>query len=310
MNIKIPKTPLIVIKHDGTIIKADILAPTPEGIEIRNWDGQIVSNLQIHDIASISKNEEMLPKTACNNNIALILLKTEQIITEFNHKRTTHWGLASRTPTINRLIIFGSGSLNLTILPERVSHDLDLIAEDERAWMFLRDEIATVSAGKPPIHASLHSGILLHFIPTWESRAATLKGAGGLPFIIVHPLDTISQKLLRTDEKTFREKDQEDIRLILQTLNPEPKAILTILQEGYMRFFNPNETEINAAIKNTNWFLNTFLPNKKIQEDIITPAMEKREELLLKQGMIPAPPTQWSQILDNEPKHNRSLLEP
>ena len=108
---------------------------------------------------------------------------------------------AYRFPHVSKLTIFGSGSLNSTLLPDRVSHDLDIITDD-RSWQYLKRQIRTLSSGK--VTVNLHTENLLDHVKGGEDRAAHLIGAGGLLFQVVHPLDTVSQKLLRESEEQFR----------------------------------------------------------------------------------------------------------
>jgi hypothetical protein len=55
---------------------------------------------------------------------------------------------------------------------------------------------------------------------------------------------------------------------------------LSILREGYERFFSPIEETKMAAFRNTKVFLDTFLPGKDIAKDVIEPARQRHQDSL------------------------------
>jgi hypothetical protein len=297
--------PFIIIKKDGTILKADELIPTEKGIVTKNEDRLETALLSITEIDVITTTDAKLETITGRTLMATALLKVEQVITAYNHYKNSNPTFGAKLPAIDHLIVFGSGSLNITILPNRVSHDLDLIT-NRRAWDMLAGELASINEGQTP-SISLHTDDLLEHLPNWRLRTAILKGASGLPFLILHPLDTLCQKLLRTNLETFEKKDKADIALIIQNLKPGKKVLVQLLQEGFKRFFDPDETQREAATRNTTWFLSNFLPETNLQNDIIEPAKKQRLDILANQGLLPTPTPlgHWSQLFTHE-----RLLEP
>jgi hypothetical protein len=293
--------PITVLLKDGTILKAHRVVPTAEGIETRDEDDQPNAVLDAYQLdVVLTGNEPTIEAAGERNFIAALLLKIEHVVKDWEKFRQSDPKFAYRFPHISKLTIFGSGSLNLTLLPDRVSHDLDIITDD-RSWQYLNDQIRTLSSGK--VTVNLHTDNLLDHVKGWENRAAHLIGAGGLLFQVVHPLDTLSQKLLRESEEQFRTKDEADIQRILAVLRPPEDVLIKLLRSGYQRFFDP----VNAvsAKRNTESFLKKYLPNIDLQKDIIDVAIQKKRRSLEITGLSERPKNKWERILDKN-----ELLEP
>ena len=87
-------------------------------------------------------------------------------------------------------------------------------------------------------------------------------GYKGTEFLVLHPLDTVTQKLLRISEEKFEIKDKPDIKAILTRLGTPEDSLRSILTENALRYYpNPlGKDEQNIAVeRNTRWFCKNFL---------------------------------------------------
>jgi hypothetical protein len=118
-------------------------------------------------------------------------------------------------------------------------------------------------------------------------RSGQLLGVKGVQFLLVHPLDTISQKLLRVSEIVFETKDKKDISDTLEILNPSKSVLIGILSENPARFRFPDVHSLKkASERNMSWFLKNFLPGTSL-EALREEAERKEAEALASAGLAP-----------------------
>jgi hypothetical protein len=272
-------------------------------VVLLNEEGQPVATVSADEFSAVYllKPDEILNSSALpeRSRIALAMVKVEQAIEEWKDYRAKSGQRIYRLPPAGSIAIFGSASLNITLFPQRVSHDFD-IATDERFWSILRNRMAEMSSDPNDLSITTHTENLMRHSGNWQSRALPVRGVSGLEFLVAHPLDTISQKLLREDPSVFKNRDAPDIEDTLRILHPPPSIIRSLLQEGYTRFFDDIPEIAQAARKNTSWFLTKFYPDIDLEKDIIVPGRKQRREgygnLLPKSA-----PRDWKELLKNEP---------
>ncbi|MDO8539245.1 MAG: hypothetical protein Q7S40_02305 [Opitutaceae bacterium] len=291
------------LHKNGTCFEVSSHKCTAEGVVLLNEEGQPFATVSADEFSAVYplKPDEILNSKALpeRSRIALAMLKVEQAVEEWKDYRAKSGQRIYRLPPAGSIAIFGSASLNITLLPQRVSHDFD-IATDDRFWGILRNRMAEMSSDPNDLFISVHTENLMRHSGHWPSRALPIRGLSGLEFLVAHPLDTISQKLLRTDPNVFQSRDIPDIKEILRILHPPSSIISSLLQEGYTRFFDDIPEIAQTARKNTNWFLTTFYPDIDLEKDIIVPGQKQRREgygnLLPKLA-----PRDWKELLKNEP---------
>ncbi len=275
---------LIVILVEGDTIPAQRIKATHKGFEILS--GILITTVdplnvrlilelkpkgsfaEIAESPQDSQVKEAIARTLCG------VLEIEKLVDEYNEE------MALRPNTL-KVVIFGSASLALTVLPERVSHDVDTVGPAD----FVRfcESRMRKSRGATP---EFSSSRLLQYLGDWEERASRLEGINGVIFHIFHPLDTLMQKLLRVDEERFSINDIPDIEKILTELNPSEETLLQLLTENPARYRIPDSKPQGQAIRrNTNWFTDRFLPAHNL-DSIKEMAERLEEESLEKYGFV------------------------
>ena len=276
---------MIVLLVEGDILPAQSIKATHKGMEIKS--GSIATTVDPLSLSSILEvkptqtftdlldAQEKFTKDALSRTLCGVLE-----IEELTKAYARDTGLK---PNSLKIIIFGSGSLSLTILPKRVSHDVDA-AVPSQFMAFCEQKMRKSHGAKP----EFSSPRLLQDLGAWEERASTIEGLSHTTFLIPHPLDTVMQKLLRTDATRFETNDKPDIRDILERLNPDKETLIGLLTENPARYRIPKDKEqAQAIVRNTNWFTKEFLPEHNAQS-IAKLADETEEELLEKGGYIPS----------------------
>jgi hypothetical protein len=153
--------------------------------------------------------------------------------------------------------ICGGTSLTLTLIPNRTTEDIDIITQ-EPIEKFLNKE-------------NLHWDYSIEFLDerslflmgNWKTRTSDAIGPTGIKFQIMHPLDTIMQKLLRWSDKDFAIKDWPDIKAIHAILQPTKNTLKKLLTENPARFtkgIGPIAAVTDAIETNTRTFIAEFLP--------------------------------------------------
>jgi len=245
------------------------------------------------------------PQSEKNRNraqIALALLTVEHYLLQFQK------AVPGTQLEKCEFVLFGSSTLTLTALPERISHDIDVAVPREFLGFLkrkLQDRDPWTQSG---FEISIEPAYLLDYCGNWRQRSSVILGTTTARFDVLHPLDTVSQKLLRTDQATFERKDVSDIDLVLKKTTPSKETLLHILQEGCLRYSNPVPEEALAAKRNTAWFLKSYLPGRDLQKDVIDPWVNERRAELANLGHLPraavtplSEPIAWEKLLDPNP---------
>lgn len=278
----------LVVLTEGDIIPTNTVSPCPEGLSLETEGvtstistdmlqaiyplGEENTLASIYNQAISQEDKNALSQTLCG------VLELDNLYKKFVNK------LKEENPTLTpkplNIVLFGSASLALTILPNRVSHDID-VAVPVKFAAFCQ-EIRPKSRGA---ELELLPPRLLQYLGDWEQRASSLK-TENFSMQIVHPLDTIMQKLLRTQSERFDTNDKKDIKAIIEKLNPSKETLLGLLIENPARYRVPADKEITKAIKNnTKWFLNTYLDGISYK-DLVKKAELTEEEFLRDNGML------------------------
>ena len=273
----------------GEVIKTDWLTVTHLGYELgKNEFCTLISPLQIEGIFRETDRDmtvEEIQNGVENSKVAGILLELELLKLAAEKKY-------GNIP--NTIVVSVSASLTLSILPGRESHDRDPKSVTDKLERFIL-KTACDRTGMPELEICSHTTLLP--LGRWEERACTILGQRGTQFLVLHPLDTLSHKLLRIENETFVRKDEEEITQILERIKPTKKTLLWLLQEGVYRFFTAHKESREAAIRNTRWFLEKFLPSIDLQRDIIEPASEKNIEELARMDLAPDLGREWLDAL-------------
>jgi hypothetical protein len=154
--------------------------------------------------------------------------------------------------------ICGGVSLALTLIPNRTTEDIDVVAREPIEEFLSRE--------------SLHWDYSVEFLDEttlalmgdWQARTSTAVGPTGMEFRLMHPLDTIMQKLLRWSGKDFAQRDWPDIRKIVEVLQPTEDTLKKLLTENPFRYAKgtgPMSVATDAIEGNTRAFIEEFLPD-------------------------------------------------
>lgn len=170
-------------------------------------------------------------------------------------------------------VIFGAASLALTVINDRTSDDVDFALSDD-FWKWRSKNWSSLGI---TTSETLRLGVFT-YCGNWRARASLVEGLEGTSFRVMHPLDTVMQKLLRikTEEQKFELKDKGDIRRIMSALQPSKEFVTHLLTENHLRYIEPVvepgsrgrvELAQHSAIReNTTWFLQEFAPETSYDE--------------------------------------------
>lgn len=236
--------PFIIVTHSGHVFGATSVQATPTDFIVRLK--HLEHRLKASDIAVAYQVDPAHPAARIDPGILSTVTALEKLMVEFAQ---------GRPPPV--IILFGSGSLAVTILPDRSTNDLDAIVSDEFA------AFANAKGGETDLTIELLDERLLLLLGPWQTRTALLFGPLGVQFRLVHPLDTVMQKLLRYSPAQFASKDQSDIDAVLACLQPSPETLLELLTENparYARLPGRFSSQADAIERNTRWFLGAHLP--------------------------------------------------
>jgi len=298
----------IVTLSDGQLIRAKRLQATSFGIEIAT-EGDlktVVSPRSIQHLFREGPKQSVTLETVAYERgaIALGLIEVEHLLLNYLASEKT----PDRGSLRQEIVLFGSSSLALSVLPARTSHGIDLAAADR--FVVYANERLPHSRNPKHIDLEFCPRWLLRHCGEWEERCSLLVGDSGVQFKVVHPLDTVSQKLLRIPEVIFEEKDKEDIHQIVSLLNPDRETVIRLLQEGSSRFSLLEKNISEAVQRNTKWFIDTFSFNIDLENDVIKPVRVSERHELERLHLRPVVPDQrWSDIVPNEPERLRNRRE-
>jgi hypothetical protein len=221
---------------DGTALSARSLEALPEGILalingistmisaddlVKSW--HVAGDLPLAELEHFSK-------------IGAALASFEGALTAYRNETGSEPFAVARSP-----LVFGATSLAFTLAPFRASEDIDLaVSQDFIDWSELH--------WNPPLEVGvdLCCEDLLDLCGRWRERTVGVAGLTGVRFRLLHPLDVVSQKLLRRSEDTFFERDVFDIESVMGRLNPPKETIVSLLTESAHRY-NPTPHDPDGA---------------------------------------------------------------
>jgi hypothetical protein len=152
---------------------------------------------------------------------------------------------ATKPPSseFNRLVIFGSGALQLTVVPGLLSADIDISLDiipprtprlsPAKAEEKLRRSVSRINAGLPTSVPYIQLCHWMTFQPAnrWERRAYE-ESLGDWQIVYPHPYDILFSKLRRLEVKDVEAFE----RVIGVTGHPTQAEFLDICQENYRDF--------------------------------------------------------------------------
>jgi hypothetical protein len=201
--------------QDGTLLVADEISPYPYGFVVKGREGWefTVRGDEITQLLPIDEQGQVIGAKVEESKLVFAIVTLEQLWLERQAQ-------LPRPRSKSELILFGSTSLSLTVAPARVSHDIDAVVDREDTAA-LQDAWAKRRAGQPTLlELDSCDDSLLRYLGDWRGRAITFKKTENYEILVPHPLDTLSQKLLRSNEPNFQKKDLPDIKAIMDALNP------------------------------------------------------------------------------------------
>jgi hypothetical protein len=195
-----------LIDNQNQITRLNRLVITAEGIATPSGSKNPLF------LEGIYEAEEQKTLTASQREAALVEITLVQI--EYLAQRFLKERKLSKEQ-LGKITIYGSSSLTLTILPNRISHDVDVAVSND-----FREFIDAVCSKERPALGQLEintaNSIVLRFCGNYHQRSRKLTGSkrGDLvPIEVLHPLDTLGQKLLRIPLDVFRQKDIPDSQI-------------------------------------------------------------------------------------------------
>jgi hypothetical protein len=270
-----PTGPYIIITKSGHVFGASSMEITPKEFIVtleRPGRQPLEHRLAAQDISVAYEVDPDHPAARIQAGILSTVTALERLMLEFSKDHAPHL-----------TTLFGSASLALTMLPDRTTNDLDTLVSDEFAKFVNEKDTET------DIEIELLDEQLLHLLGPWATRTTELKGPLGLSFRMVHPLDTVMQKLLRYSEAHFMTKDQGDIDGVLSCLRPTKTTLVDLLTENpsrYARLAGSFASQADAIERNTRWFLNTYIPNVSFEE-ILEMTGDRAMKPAIKAGFLP-----------------------
>lgn len=237
--------PYIVVTKSGHAFGATSVVATERDMIVRLKG--LEHRLQLDDIAVAYEVDPQHPAVRIDPGILSTITALDGLMAEFARGNPPHL-----------TTIFGSSSLALTLLPDRSTNDVDALATDKFADFVNSKGIGT------DINVELLDEGLLKLLGPWTTRTSELVGPSGCQFRLVHPLDTVMQKLLRHSPDQFHEKDKGDIDGVLTALQPTPETLVNLLTENparYARLPGRFASQAEAIERNTRWFLESYLPD-------------------------------------------------
>ncbi len=272
----------ILSLKDGTVLSARHLEVLPEGI--KTSIGGIETLIKAEELAKSWQLSGELPLAELEHfsNLGAALVSFEGALTRYSQETGSDPFTNAHGP-----VMFDATSLAFTLAPFRSSQDIDLAVSQEFVeW--------TMGNWNPPLEVGvdLCTEELLDLCGRWRTRTTIVTGLSGVKFRLLHPLDVVSQKLLRRSEDTFSERDALDIECIVSRINPTKASLIALLAESPHRY-NPTPqdpmvpSQHDAVIRNTTWFLNRFIPGVTIDQ-IAEAAWTRRGEALTDIGLAPA----------------------
>src|SRR5260221_5085320 len=191
---------------------------------------------------------------------------------------------------LGKITIYGSSSLTLTILPNRISHDVDVAVSKD-----FREFIDAVCSNERPALGQLEintaNPIVLRFCGNYHQRSRKLTGSkrGDLvPIEVLHPLDTLGQKLLRIPLEVFQQKDVPDIEQILRKLKPKRETLVRLGRESFEAYTTAAPGGIGKPARgNTRGLIKTPFTPLDNREQVIKPVIRASTTYLERSDVLP-----------------------
>lgn len=268
----------VLTTNEGDIFAADELRTTPKGIEL-SLGGLVVSNIEnskLEDIFNVQTAALPADQILESSKLGATILAVEKIVDLFLKEKELPPAFARQR---HFFTIFGASSLSLTVLPTRTSDDIDMVASEEFVdFVNSRDFPWTEMA------VEVLDPRILNLMGQWQSRACAMTGYQGTSFEVMHPVDTVMQKLLRMNQEKFFEKDVPDIKAIIGRFHPPEETLKHLLTENPNRYYKVpfgHDDQRTAVEHNTRWFLSNFAPTCSY-EDIVQRAVEQNNATVSK----------------------------
>jgi len=253
---------------DEFVVKAERIDVAPDGFILDGGDLKIAASDLTHSW-KISPTQ-ILPLSLLNERTRIggAILDMELCMKRFHAETKQDAFVLSDSP-----VIFGAASLALTVISDRTSDDVDFaISSDFLRWRREKwSSLGITQTETLPFSIFAYCG-------NWRSRATVVSGLEGTTFRLMHPVDTVMQKLLRikSDECKFEHKDKRDIELVMETLSPSHDMLVALLTENPLRYQEPVVepgrrgrealAQHSSMKENTIWFLERFLPGLTYDE--------------------------------------------
>lgn len=281
--------PYIVVTKSGHAFGATSVVATEHDMIVKLKG--LEHRLQLDDIAIAYEIDPQHPAVQIDPGILSTITALDRLMVEFARGNPAHV-----------TTIFGSGSLALTLLPDRSTNDIDALATDKFAEFVNSKNVET------DLSVELLDEGLLKLLGPWGSRTSELVGPMGSQFRLVHPLDTVMQKLLRYAPEQFHEKDKADIDAVLAALQPTPETLVNLLTENparYARLPGRFASQADAIERNTTWFLNNYLPSLTF-ESIMQKSGDRAIAEATAAGFLPKiPKVDFRSFLKRQPDFER-----
>jgi len=263
----------ILLTRPGEILAADSIDGDGEWLMLKS--GGVETSLYRDDLVKAYRVKQDGPLAGVANSAQLGagILRVEALVKEF---KETH-------PSGGRpleLVLFGAASLALTILPSTTTQDLDMVAPGQFIE-FLRNK-----KNQTNLDIEVLNPYILFYIGSWRERSCRLIGYHQTEIQVLHPLDTVAQKLLRIDREKFDIKDKPDINQVINLLRPNETTLLQILTENPARYRLADDSELDALERNTAWFTSEHLPNWDFAR-LKAESQKRRSEMMRRDGIKP-----------------------
>jgi hypothetical protein len=273
--------PFFLIDNQGQITRINRLVITAEGIATPRGTKNPLF------LEGIYEADEPKTLTRSQREAALVeitLVQIEYLAQRFLKERNLPKG------QLGNITVYGSSSLTLTILPNRISHDVDVAVSKD-----FREFIDAICSSERPALGQLEintaNPIVLRFCGNYHQRSRKLTGSKSgnlIPIEVLHPLDTLSQKLLRIPLDVFQQKDISDIDKILRKLKTKRETLVRLLRESFERYTTAAPDELRkAAGRNTRWLFKTYFTPIDILEEVVKPAIAAFTAELKRSDLLP-----------------------
>lgn len=195
---------------------------------------------------------------------------------------TVDWGTAAgrlllqladalpREPS-RRIIVFGSGVLQMLLEPTFLSRDVDVIGDDDLARVA---EGLHLSDERTDLVFQVCDRLVFRTALGWEDRARTEHRCGHA-FVFPHPWDILVSKLGRLEEK-----DLEAYRLVIRKTGHPTAAEFTKHLQLAVDLYRPNFDEERGSDYTTQTkvlWAEIFKGEIDVRAEIIRPALARRQ---------------------------------